>query len=179
MKYIIYAVCLVTLPLILSEGCSKEKINGELIKEYPVNKNDVISKSNIVFDKNVSSDGNGSLVITVDHPAVINLYETGDVDVDNARLIYQAKVKTQDVDGNVYLEMWCRFPDKGEFFSRGFESSLTGTEDWTTIQTPFFLRKDENPINVKLNIVVDGNGKVWVDDLKLLKVPLHSSQTSR
>ncbi len=176
MKKIIYLVCLISLSLILSTGCSKEKINRDLIKEYPVSKNDVISKSNVVFDKNVSSDGNGSLVITADHPAVINLYETGDIDVDNGQLIYEAKVKTRDVDGNVYLEMWCRFPDKGEFFSRGFESSLTGTAGWTTIQTPFYLRKDENPVDVKLNIVIDGNGTVWVDDLKLFKAPLHSSQ---
>ena len=171
----IYKVCAAAIFLLLLTGCSsKEKVNGELIKEYPISKNDVISKTNIVFDKNVSSDGNGSLVITTDHPAVANLYETGDIDVENAQLVYQAKVKTQDVDGNVYLEMWCQFKNKGEFFSRGFESSLTGTSGWTTLQTPFYLKKGENPDNVKLNIVIDGDGIVWVDDLKLLKIPLDS-----
>ncbi len=175
MKYIKYYSLIF---IILLAGCgSEEKINGELIKEYPIDKNDIISKTNIVFDKNASYDGNGSLVITTDHPVVVHLYETGDIDVENARLIYQAKVKTRDVNGNVYLEMWCRFKNNGEFFSRGFESSLTGTADWTTLQTPFYLRKGENPDNVKLNIVIDGDGIVWVDDLKLLKVPLDSTQS--
>ncbi len=173
MKCYIYLVCLMAFSLWLSAGCgSREKVNGELIKEYPISRNDIISNTNIVLDRNASFDGNGSLAITTDHPAVVHLYETGDIDVENARLIYRAKVKTQDVNGNVYLEMWCQFNDKGDFF----ESSLTGTAGWTTLQTPFYLRKGENPDIVKLNIVIDGDGIVWVDDLKLLKVPLDSTQ---
>ncbi len=178
MKLINYLCCFVVFSLLISAGCSsKEKVNGELIKEYPISKNDIISKSNAAFDKNVSFDGNGSLVITTDHPTVVHLYETGDIDIENARLIYQAKVKTQDVNGTVYLEMWCVFKNKGEYFSRGLESSLTGTAGWTTLQTPFYLRKGENPDNVKLNIIIDGAGIVWVDDLKLIKVPLDSTQS--
>lgn len=162
--------------LFLITGCSKKEDGGRIIKEYPLNSYDVISQSGTRFDDDISYDGDGSLVISADHPEVINLYETGDIDIENAQLVYQAKVRTEGVTGNVFLEMWCNFPDKGEFFSRGLESTATGTTDWTTLETIFFLKKGENPDNVKLNIAVDGKGIVWIDDLRLIKRPLNSTE---
>ncbi len=76
------------------------------------------------------------------------------------------------MEGQVFLEMWCHFAGKGEFFSRGLQAPLTGTTDWTTEETPFFLKKGENPDNVKLNVVINGKGTAWVDDVKLLRAPL-------
>ena len=50
---------------------------------------------------------NGSLRITTSKPTTVRLYETGDIDIENARLIYQAKLRTEGVEGQVYIEMWC------------------------------------------------------------------------
>jgi hypothetical protein len=105
-------------------------------------------------------------------PTAVRLFELGDIDVENARLIYQAKVRTEGVEGQVYLEMWCHFPGKGEFFSRGLQTPLTGTTNWTTEETPFFLKKGENPDNVKLNLVINGKGTAWIDDIRVLEAPL-------
>jgi hypothetical protein len=85
-------------------------------------------------------------------------------------------VKTEGVSGNVFLEMWCDFGDKGEYFSRGLQSVITGTEGWKTLETVFFLKKGENPDNVKLNVAIDGKGIVWVDDLKLIKRPFNYTE---
>jgi hypothetical protein len=132
----------------------------------------IITRSGVGIDKDISSDGNGSLRITSTKPTVVRLFEVGDIDVENARLIYQARVRTENVEGEVYLEMWCHFPGKGEFFSRGLQTPLTGTTEWTTEETPFFLKKGENPDNVKLNLVINGKGTAWIDDIRLLKAPL-------
>lgn len=132
----------------------------------------IITQSGVQIDKQNSCDGKGSLKITVTEPTVVRLFETGDIDIENARLIYQAKVRTEGVEGQVYLEMWCHFPGKGEFFSRGLQTPLTGTTDWVTEETPFFLRKGDNPDNVKLNLVIKGEGTAWIDDIRLLKGPL-------
>jgi hypothetical protein len=129
----------------------------------------IITRSNVGIDKNISSDGNGSLRITSTKPSVVRLFETGDIDVENARLIYQARVRTENVDGHVYLEMWCHFPGKGEFFSRGLQTPLTGTTEWTTEETPFFLKKGENPDNVKLNLVIKGKGTAWIAPAKCIE----------
>lgn len=68
--------------------------------------------------------------------------------------------------------MWCQFSGKGEYFSRALHAPLSGSNEWTTQETPFFLKKGENPSNVKLNVVINGSGTVWVDDIRLIKGPL-------
>ena len=132
----------------------------------------VISKTVVQIDKVITSDGNGSLKMTVDKPTTIKLYETGDIDIENARLIYQAKVRTEDAEGPVYIEMWCNFPGHGEFFSRALQSPLSGSNDWSSMGAPFLLKKGQNPDNIRINIVINGKGTAWIDDICLLKAPL-------
>ncbi|MFQ5961621.1 MAG: hypothetical protein ACE5MG_09500 [Candidatus Methylomirabilales bacterium] len=155
-------------------GCSQPSTQVTELKHFPLNNTEgVITRSHVTFDKQTSSDGMGSLRIDVtDEPTAVRLFEVRELDVENARLIYQAKVRTEGVDGQVYLEMWCHFPGKGEFFSRGLQTPLTGTTDWTTEETPFLLKKGEKPDFVRLNLVINGTGTAWIDDIRLLKGPL-------
>jgi hypothetical protein len=144
-----------------------------VLKQFPLDTlDDVITQTGVQIDNQVSSDGMGSLRITAAKPAVVRLFEIDDINMENATLIYRTKLKTENVDGKVYLEMWCHFPGKGEFFSRGLATPLTGTTDWTTEETPFFLKKGEKPDFVKLNLVIDGTGTVWIDAISLLRAPL-------
>ncbi len=158
---------------LLLAGCSKASEEPELVRHYPVDSLDeVLTKTAVVFDPEITDDGKGSIRLTASEPGQWALFETGDVDVENARLIYQARLRTEGVRGKVYLEMLCRFPGKGEFFSRALHAPLSGSTDWTSQETPFFLKKGENPDNVKLNVVVEGTGTVWIDDIRLVKGPL-------
>jgi hypothetical protein len=154
-------------------GCSKTSNEVIELKRFPIDTMEgIITQSGVEIDKGISSDVNGSLKITATGPTVVRLFELGDIDIENARLIYQARVRTEGIEGQVYLEMWCHFPGKGEFFSRGLQTPLTGTTNWTTEETPFFLKKGENPDNVKLNLVINGKGTAWIDDIRVLKGPL-------
>ena len=144
------------------------------LKTYPMDEmGDILTTSGVAIDREVSSDGRGSLRVTTETPQTIRLFETGDLDIEEARLIYQAKIRTEDIDGDVYLEMWCHFPGKGEYFSRALHQSLTGSVDWTSQETPFFLKRGENPDNVKLNLVINGKGTAWIDDVRLVKGSLY------
>jgi len=109
------------------------------------------------------------LRVTFSKPTVVRLFEVEDLDLDNARLVSRARLRTDKVEGQVYLEMWCHFAGKGEFFSRGLQNPLTGTTDWVTEETPFFLRKGERPDRVRLNLVANGKGTAWIDEVRLLK----------
>ncbi len=171
MRNVAFCMCLALIFVLV--GCSKPPQEVAELKRFPINSLEgVITQSGVQFDKEVSSDGNGSLKITASEPTVVRLFELGDIDVENARLIYQARVRTEGVEGQVYLEMWCHFPGKGEYFSRGLQTPLTGTTNWTTEETPFFLKKGENPDHVKLNLVINGKGTAWIDDIRVLKGPL-------
>jgi hypothetical protein len=168
-----FVLCLCAVLFFVLVGCSKPSQDVMELKRFPVDSLEgIITQSGVQFDKEVSSDGNGSLKIVATEPTVVRLFELGDIDVENARLIYQAKVRTEGVEGQVFLEMWCHFPGKGEFFSRGLQTPLTGTTNWTAEETPFFLKKGENPDNVKLNLVINGKGTAWIDDIRVLKGPL-------
>ena len=167
-------LCITVCVHFLSFGCTGKKDDIVQLAHYPLDSIDgIMSRSDSILDKNISSDGNGSLRITPNKPATVRLYELGDIDVENARLIYQARLRTEEVTGQVYLEMWCHFPSKGQFFSRGLESPLSGSTEWTTEEIPFFLKKGENPDDIKLNLVINGTGTVWIDDIRLLKGPLN------
>jgi hypothetical protein len=154
-------------------SCSRAPSEPSALKKYPMNSLDgLITRSNVVVDTQNTSDGDGSLKVSASEPVTIRLYETGDLDVEDARLVYQAILRTEDMDGKVYLEMRCHFPEKGEFFSRALNAPVSGTVEWTQQETPFFLKKGENPDNVRLNLVIDGSGTVWIDDVQLVVAPL-------
>ncbi len=166
-------LCLWIVLTLVSGGCSRPAGTVTELRRFPLdNLEGVITQSVVMLDKDMSSDGNGSLRIAASGPTTVRLFEVNDLDVDDARLFYQAKLRTENVDGRVYLEMRCVFSGKGEFFSRGLQSPISGTTDWATEEAVFILKKGEKPDTIKLNLVIDGKGTAWIDDVRLLKGPL-------
>lgn len=158
---------------LFSMTCQKTPATNEVLKSFPINNIEgILSQSGVTLDTVVSCDGKGSLKITTTQPAVVRLYEVRGLDIENARLIYKAHIRTENISGQAYLEMWCVFPGLGEYFSRSLQSPLRGTVNWSTRETPFFLQKGQKPELVKLNVVIDGQGTLWIDDITLAKGPL-------
>jgi len=110
--------------------------------------------------------------IHVEGEATIRLFEVTGVELERCMLTYRAVARTEDLTGRAFLEMWCRLPGKGEFFSKGLDQALTGSADWTTLEIPFLLKQGQRPDLIKLNLSVSGDGTVWLRDLQLLKTPL-------
>ena len=153
-------------------GTLVEKKSGSLVEFDIESIADEAGLEEVEIDREIFADGNESLKISTDKPLVIQLANTGDSDIEDALLIYRAKIRTEDLKGKVYLEMWCSFKGKGQFFSKAIENALTGTNNWTVQEAPFILKKGENPDDIKLNIVISGKGTVWLDNLELLRKPL-------
>ncbi len=154
-------------------GCTPQATRVSEVRHYPLdNVETVLTKTGVTLDPDITTDGKGSLRVSTTQPTTVRLYETGDLDIEAARLLYQAKLRVEGVDGQVYLEMWCHFPGTGEFFSRAVHAALSGSTDWTTQETPFVFQPGQNPDNVKLNLVINGKGTVWIDDIRLVKGPL-------
>jgi hypothetical protein len=104
----------------------------------------------------------------------IRLFEVADLELEQCLLTYRAKMKAEGLSGRAFLEMWCCLPGRGDFFSKGLAQALTGTIDWSSYDIPFYLKKGQKPDLVKLNLVVEGRGKVWIKDIELLRTPLRS-----
>ncbi len=124
----------------------------------------------IETDMRIKTEGEGSVRITTKHPTTICIGEITGLDVENAKLVYKASVKS-DLEGQAFLEMWA-YVGRGRYFSKGMNDPIEGTSDWKRIRTPFIFQKGQNPKKITLNLVIDGIGIVWIDDIVLSKVPL-------
>ena len=58
--------------------------------------------------------------------------------------------------------------------SKGPQQAVSSTTDWPDYEIPFYLRKNQRPDLIKLNIAVEGTGTVWLRNVELLKTPLSS-----
>lgn len=142
---------------------------AETLRAYPLDSLEgIVTLAGAAYDSLQSTDGRGSLRYEVKAPTTIRLVEVKDPGVEAAVLYYRAALRVQDFEGKAYLEMWVRVPGMGEFFSKGFQSTLSGTSGWMSVEIPFVLREGQRPDLVKLNVVADGTGTLWVDDLRLL-----------
>jgi len=76
--------------LAISFSCAKGK--EAILKEFPVNDlSGIISKDIAKLDDKVSSDGAGSARFEISTPGAVKLFETGDLDVEEAKIVYSAK----------------------------------------------------------------------------------------
>jgi len=153
-------------------SCSRTQKRVEEVKYFELNSMDgVLAGSGAIVDSTVSSDGTASLKITTEGPVTVRLFELGDIDIQNAKLVYRAMLRSKKLSGKAWLEMTAVFKNGEETVSRGVDRPAAGTSEWTTYEIMFLFKKKENPRNVKLNLVIDGKGTVWIDDILILKGP--------
>lgn len=121
-------------------------------------------------DPTIKTEGISSLKITTLWPTTVCLGQVSGLNIDNAKLIYKAKLKT-DLQGSAYLEMWVGVGG-GHYFSRGLNDQVQGKMEWKEVQTPFMLKEGQKPDKVTLNVAINGTGTVWMDDIVLSKESL-------
>jgi hypothetical protein len=124
----------------------------------------------IQTDVAVKAEGKGSIKTSTLWPTTVCLGEVSGMNVEDTKLMFKAKVKTQ-LEGDGFLEMWAHVAG-GQYFSRGMNDVAKGKSEWKTIQTPFIFQKGQKPDKLTLNVVINGKGIVWVDDVVLAKEPL-------
>jgi hypothetical protein len=173
---VVAAVATVALGAVILAGCAQEaqqETEEVVLATLPVEDTvALVDTVGVIFDPAMSSDGNGSFRVSSEEPTTFTVYQLGDLDIESVTLNYEAKVRCENVDGQVFIEMICVFPERGEYFSRALQSAVMGTSDWTQQSTPFFLQEGENPSNILLNIVVNGSGTAWIDDIRVTGGPL-------
>jgi hypothetical protein len=142
---------------------------AEELKKLSLDDASVIGTT-IQTDSQEKAEGKGSIKITTQWPTTICLGEVASLDVENSKLVYKAKVKS-DLDGTAFLELWAHVGG-GQYFSRGMNDVVSRKTDWKIIQTPFLFEKGQRPEKVTLNLVINGRGTVWIDDIVLSKESL-------
>jgi len=140
------------------------------IKHLPLDDASAIGLK-IKSESSTKIEGKGSIKITTLWPTIVCLGQVTGLDVENSKLVYRAQVKSE-LEGAALLEMWAHIAG-GQYFSKGLNNPIKGNSDWQTLQTPFIFQKGQQPDKVTLNLVVNGTGTVWIDDITLSKEPLN------
>ena len=112
------------------------------------------------------------LVVSTNEKTTVRLFEVPITDQEQCMLTYRFRIKTEDLKASVYPEMWCRLPGQGEFFSRGLNQKVRGTNDWMSLEIPFYLKEGQRPELLKLNLVFEGAGIVRLKEIGVLATPL-------
>ena len=142
------------------------------IAHFPLSEGAVPQGADAVFDPEISRDGDGSLRLQTEHGGRLRLYALDDLGQVKGRLVFTGFLKSNDLRGAAFFEMQCRPTTGNSAFVRGVTGRVEKTSDWKPTQIGF-SRPDlcSNPLSVELNVVVDGSGTVWIDDLRLWSVP--------
>ncbi len=142
------------------------------IAHFPLSENRVPAGADAVFDPDVSQDGGGSLrVLTGEEGGRLRLYRLDDVGPVEGSLLYTGFLKSQDLRGTAFLELWCHPPEGNPAFVRGVPTRVAGTSDWKPQELSFSRPETcHDPVSVELNVVIHGAGTVWIDNLRLWDV---------
>lgn len=157
----------------------KALAQGEEELLFPIsNLSEIISESDLEIDSEITTDGNGSLLVNTDKAVNIKLFELTQEDLGQKRLTYRAKLRSEDLKstdelrGIAYLELIASFADGEDLISRGPRVPISGTTDWRSADTVLYVDKGNKPEKINLNVIVEGQGKVWIDAVELEAKPL-------
>jgi len=125
----------------------------------------------IQTDTQIKAQGKSSIKITTQWPTTVCLGEVKGLHIEGVKVVYKAKVKS-DLEGTAFLEMWAHVGG-GQYFSRGMNDVVKQKTDWKVIHTPFLFQRGQKPDKLTLNVVINGKGTVWIDDIVLSKEPLN------
>lgn len=126
-------------------------------------------------DATITGDGvtaeQGGWRIDAKEGRSVRLFELPNPGVEDGVVTYRARMKSEKVEGKAYLEMWCRVAGLGEFFSKGLQNPVQGTSDWASYEIPFFLKKGQKPDLLKLGVVLEEKGTLWIKDVEVHFAP--------
>lgn len=142
------------------------------LAHFPLSDGAIPAGADAVFDPDVSRDGGGSLRVETDQGGRLRLYELDDLGAVEGAVVYTGFLRSRGLTGQAMLEMWCQPAEGDAAFVRSAHQSVAGDSDWTP-QEIRFSRPElcRNPVSIELNVLIQGAGTVWIDDLRLWSVP--------
>ena len=159
-------------------ACAPEQptlpVSSEEIARFPLNSlSELASPDDFTIDTAVTTDTVGSARLDATEPIAVTLLELTDLDAQNATLTFEARLRSQDLEGLAHLEMEVYLPEQeAPIRTPGLGRMVSGSTEWGVATTSFYFQPTQQPVAVRLNLVVDGAGTVWVDEVRLLRTPL-------
>jgi hypothetical protein len=114
----------------------------------------------------------GGWRVVTNHKRTFQLFDVVNADAAGSKLTYRAELCCRDVRGRAYLEMWCRIPGQGEFYSKGVHRAVNGTKTWQSCEAYMYMRRGHQADRIRLCVTIDGDGIVEMRDATLAAQPV-------
>ncbi len=178
MKRILIGLCALAILSVRAENTlTVREINWQQIKnERPETPGSVENSS--------APEGHPALLLenSSGQPRTFELLAIPNPGIKTVQYAVSGRIKYENVIGDGYMEMWSQFGD-GHYFSRtlgvaGPMRKIQGTSGWREFALPFDSTGAPAKLNqLKINLVLPGNGKVWIGPLQISEVTLSGMQT--
>lgn len=128
-------------------------------------------RTTVTVDRQTSADGNGSLKVEAVQGGLVTVADQDGFDVKEGNTFWcVVKVKGAGLKQRAYLEMWCEFKGQGRAFSKGLGQILQGDTDWIEVKLPMMINQPATLNRALVNVVIEGPGTVWVDEVRFSSV---------
>lgn len=112
------------------------------------------------------------LEVRSDDVAIKSLFDVALPNVEQCMISYRFLIRTENLQAAVYPQMWCRIPEKGQFFSQGIDRKISGTNEWVQVEIPFYLEKAQVADLLQLNLAFEGAGTVQLKNIEVASTPV-------
>lgn len=154
------------------DGSAESTAGAVEVAHFPLSDGAIPPAADAVFDPGVSQDGGGSLRVQTGQGGRLRLYRLDDLGLVQGAVAFTGFLRSRGLNGRAVLEMWCRPAEGDPSFVRGYGSAVTGDAEWTPQEVRFSNPElCRNPVSIELNVLIEGPGTVWIDDLRLWSVP--------
>ncbi len=158
--------------LTASLGCNKKPGPPKDINVFSCDTLEGLLRPGLLsVDKTVFAEGKGSLKISTEIPITVPLFKVSYPRVGGAKVIFRAKLRADNFGGDAYLQEIIHFPGAGQVTAQNYQEAIHGKTGWVSRETSASVRKGQHPDYIQLNLVVNGQGTVWIDDIHLVKAP--------
>jgi hypothetical protein len=154
------------------DGSAAEADGVVEVARFPLSDGAIPPGADAAFDSGVSQDGGGSLRVQTSQGGRLRLYRLDDLGLVQGEVVFTGFLRSRGLGGRAVMELWCRPAEGDAAFVRGYGSAVTGDAEWTPqevrFSNPALCR---NPVSIELNVLIEGAGTVWIDNLRLWSVP--------
>jgi len=121
----------------------------------------------IRIDREVSADGRGSLCVEARAPRVVRLFDVPVGELAGREITCTARMKSLVMRGWAYPELWAHVTGRDDLSARDPQGGIARTQDWKDVRVSLRLEKGQQPDRVRVNLAIEGAGRVWIDDVRL------------
>lgn len=172
-RTVLFLLSIAVTAALAAGGCGRGPAE---VASFPVDGDqDILDRGgeNVAFDREESADGGGSLRAESERSRTVRLYEVRNPrGLEGRLIILTAQLKSVGIHGRAFPELWIHAAGRNEVQARNPAGVISKTQNWKSVRIEYRCEQGERPDLLRVNLVIDGFGRAWIDDIRITSEPL-------